>query len=107
MFHDGDQDVQFLKIEHRMLDIQAKYKMTKQRNKGKAAISMDHVDLMMNDMLLPNDKAVNATLFYIREGVKNTQRGGGPSNLLPKAAKPWPPLKILQRTCPPPKMRQK
>ena len=25
--------------------------------------------------------------------------GGGPSNFQPKAAKPWPPLKILRRTC--------
>ena len=41
-------------------------------------------------------------LHTVREGVKNIQRGGGPSNILPKAAKPWPPLKILRRTCPPP-----
>ena len=42
--------------------------------------------------------------FILWEAVKNSLRGGGPSNSRPKAAKPGPPLKILHRTCTPLKM---
>ena len=40
--------------------------MTRQRDSANAVISMEHVDLMMSDMLLPKDKAVNADLSYIK-----------------------------------------
>ena len=39
----------------------------------------------------------------LREAVKKHHEGGGPSNLRLKAVKPWPPLKIIYRTCTPPK----
>ena len=41
--------------------------------------------------------------FSTKGSCQKHPEGGGPSNSWPKAAKPGPPLKILYRTCTPPK----